>query len=185
MLDLLKQAIDEQDHNRAAVAAVVMLAAQVSMQLTCCAFLTTHTATFSLLQDPSYVPGPDMLREARTSQYFPDIAAAALEVLRDQVSTEELKRYMRKLHDHQINPEQAELVTFELVYLLAERVCFSSCCHQQQYRHSSPHNLTTPVHVSPPFPLHSCPAEIGIARCIAAINYFTQATNAGELPRSI
>lgn len=65
-----------------------------------------------------------MVREAKTSQYFPDVAAAALEVLRDQVSTEELKRYMRKLHDHQINPEQAALVTFELVYLLAERVCY-------------------------------------------------------------
>ena len=97
-----------------------------SMQLPCCACPITHTRTLSLLQDPSYVPGPDMVREAKTSQYFPDVAAAALEVLRDQVSTEELKRYMRKLHDHQVNPEQADLVTFELVYLLAERVCCSS-----------------------------------------------------------
>ena len=125
MLDLLKQAIDEQDHNRAAVAAVVMLAAQVSLSKHAADLLcipTTHTSTLSLLQDPGYVPGPDMVREAKTSQHFPDIAAAALEVLRDQTSTEELKRYMRKLHDHQINSEQAELVTFELVYLLAERV---------------------------------------------------------------
>ncbi|KAL3140399.1 hypothetical protein ABBQ38_004659 [Trebouxia sp. C0009 RCD-2024] len=99
LLDLLKQAIDEQDHNRAAVAAVVLLAAQ----------------------DPSYVPGPEMVPGAKTSQFFPDVAAAALEVLRQQVSTEELKRYLRKLHDRQINSEQAELVTFELVYLLAER----------------------------------------------------------------
>ena len=94
-----------------------------SIHLPCYACPTTHTTTSSLLQDPSYVPGPDMVREAKTSQYFPDVAAAALEVLRDQVSTEELKRYMRKLHDHQSNPEQADLVTFELVYLLAERVC--------------------------------------------------------------
>ncbi|KAL3153705.1 hypothetical protein ABBQ32_013302 [Trebouxia sp. C0010 RCD-2024] len=62
-----------------------------------------------------------MVPGAKTSHFFPDVAAAALEVLRQQVSTEELKRYLRKLHDRQINPEQAELVTFELVYLLAER----------------------------------------------------------------
>ena len=64
-----------------------------------------------------------MVPGAKTSHFFPSVAAAALEVLRQQVSTEELKRYMRKLHDRQLNPEQAELVTFELVYSLAERVC--------------------------------------------------------------
>lgn len=68
-----------------------------------------------------------MVPGAKTSHFFPDVAAAALEVLRQQVSTEELKRYLRKLHDRQINPEQAELVTFELVYLLAERVSFLHC----------------------------------------------------------
>ena len=63
-----------------------------------------------------------MVPGAKLSQYFPDVAAGALEVVRQDASVEELKRYMRKLHDRQISPEQAELVTFELVYLLAERV---------------------------------------------------------------
>lgn len=74
-------------------------------------------------QDPGYVPGPEMVPGAnRANQAFPDVAAAALEVLRQQASSEELKRYMRKLHDCQATAEQAELVTFELVHLLAEWV---------------------------------------------------------------
>lgn len=67
-----------------------------------------------------------MVSETKTTQYFPDIAAAALEVLRPQISTEELKRFIRKMHDHQINPEQAQFATFELVCTLAEQVsCLS------------------------------------------------------------
>lgn len=87
-----------------------------------CVSLRISANSLSLVQDPSYVPGPDMVSETKTTQYFPDVAAAALEVLRQQVTTEELKRFLRKMHDHQINPEQAEFATFELVYTLAERV---------------------------------------------------------------
>lgn len=76
-----------------------------------------------------------MVPGAKTSHFFPDVAAAAFEVLRQQVSTEELKRYLRKLHDRQINPEQAELVTFELVYLLAELVMLLLCRIVIEHRH--------------------------------------------------
>ena len=55
-------------------------------------------------------------------KHFPEVAAAGFEVLRQEASYEELKRYIRKQQDRQRTPADAELVTFELVYLLAERV---------------------------------------------------------------
>ena len=102
-----------------------------------------------MLQDPSYVPGPEMVPGAKTSHFFPDVAAAALEVLRQQVPTEELKRYLRKLHDRQINPAQAELVTFELVYLLAERVRMLPCHYFQSRIAQAKVTHYNPQHYSP------------------------------------
>ncbi len=55
-------------------------------------------------------------------KYFPDVAAAGFEVLRQDASHEELRRYLRKQQDRQLTAEDAEVVTFELVYLLAENV---------------------------------------------------------------
>ena len=54
-------------------------------------------------------------------QYFPEVAAAGLEVLRQQASHEQLKRYIRKQQNRQLTPEDAELLLFELEYLLAEQ----------------------------------------------------------------
>ncbi len=55
-------------------------------------------------------------------KHFPEVAAAGFEILRHEASREELKRYLRKQQDRQLTAEGAELVTFELVYLLAEQV---------------------------------------------------------------
>ena len=107
-----------------------MLAAQVSLARGIYKYMSLLQAKLCLLksscmvrmQNPSNVPGPESMPGVKTAQYFPDVATAALEVLRQGASIDELKRYMRKLHDRQHNAEQAELVTFELVYLLAERV---------------------------------------------------------------
>ena len=55
-------------------------------------------------------------------KHFPEVAAAGFEILRHTASREELKRYLRKQQDRQLTAEDAELVTFELVYLLAEQV---------------------------------------------------------------
>ena len=54
-------------------------------------------------------------------QYFPEVAAAGMEVLRQEASHEQLKRYIRKQQNRQLTPEDAELLLFELVYLLAEQ----------------------------------------------------------------
>lgn len=56
-------------------------------------------------------------------KHFPEVAAAGFEVLRQEASHDELKRYLRKQQDRQLTAEDSELVTFELVYLLAEQVC--------------------------------------------------------------
>ena len=53
--------------------------------------------------------------------FFPEVAAAGLEVLRQEASHEQLKRYIRKQQNRQLTPEDAELLLFELVYLLAEQ----------------------------------------------------------------
>lgn len=99
LLDLLRQAVHEQDHARAAVAAVTLLAAQ----------------------DPKYLPGPEKMFGPVEVKHFPEVAAAGFEVLRHEASHDELKRYLRKQQDRQPMAEGAELVTFELVYLLAEQ----------------------------------------------------------------
>ena len=75
-----------------------------------------------LLQDPQYLPGPEKMFGPVEVKHFPEVAAAGFEVLRQQASYEELKRYLRKQQDRQLTAEASELVTFELVYLLAERV---------------------------------------------------------------
>ena len=51
--------------------------------------------------------------------FFPEVAAAGLEVLRQEASHEQLKRYIRKQQNRQLTPE--ELLLFELVYLLTEQ----------------------------------------------------------------
>ncbi|DBA95870.1 hypothetical protein WJX77_002544 [Trebouxia sp. C0004] len=99
LLDLLRQAVGEQDHARAAVAAVTLLAAQ----------------------DPKYLPGPEKMFGPVEVKHFPEVAAAGFEILHQEASREELKRYLRKQQDRQLTAEGAELVTFELVYLLAEQ----------------------------------------------------------------
>ncbi|DBB18902.1 TPA: hypothetical protein ACH3X3_000484 [Trebouxia sp. C0006] len=99
LLDLLRQAVGEQDHARAAVAAVTLLAAQ----------------------DAKYLPGPEKMFGPVEVKHFPEVAAAGFEILRHEASREELKRYLRKQQDRQLTAEGAELVTFELVYLLAEQ----------------------------------------------------------------
>ena len=55
-------------------------------------------------------------------KHFPEVAAAGFEILRHEASREELKRFLRKQQERQLTAEDAELVTFELVYLLAEQV---------------------------------------------------------------
>ncbi|DBA75933.1 TPA: hypothetical protein ACH3X2_008992 [Trebouxia sp. C0005] len=99
LLDLLRQAVGEQDHARAAVAAVTLLAAQ----------------------DPKYLPGPEKMFGPVEVKHFPEVAATGFEILRHESSHEELKRYLRKQQDRQLTAEGAELETFELVYLLAEQ----------------------------------------------------------------
>lgn len=74
-------------------------------------------------QEPQYLPGPEKMFGAVEVKYFPDVAAAGLEVLRHEASHEELKRYIKKQQDRQLTEADAELITFELVYLLAEKVC--------------------------------------------------------------
>lgn len=81
----------------------------------------------SSLQDPKYLPGPEKMFGPVEVKHFPEVAAAGFEVLRYEASHEELKRYFRKQQDRQLTAEDAELVTFELVYLLAEQVQKLQC----------------------------------------------------------
>ena len=76
---------------------------------------------FALTQDSKYLPGPEKMFGPVEVKHFPHVAAAGLEVLRLESSHEELKRYIRKQRDRQLTLEDAELCTFELVYLLAEK----------------------------------------------------------------
>lgn len=82
----------------------------------------------SVAQDYKHLPGPEKTPGGLFADYFQQVGAAGYEILYHQASFDELKRYLRKLQNHQPVPEDAENVLLEMTYLLAEHVSkFVSC----------------------------------------------------------
>lgn len=74
------------------------------------------------MQDFKHLPGQDKTPGGLVADYFQKVGAAGYEALYHQASFDELKRYLRKLQNHQSGPEDAEIVLLETTYLLAEHV---------------------------------------------------------------
>lgn len=131
LLELLQDAEDRHDHHRTAMVAAALLAAQVHSVVLHILLdsITNPCLTSSAPQDYKHVPGPDKTPNGLWVDYFQQVGAAGYEVLYHQASFDELKRYLRKLQNHQPVPEDAEIVLLELTYLLAENVSRKSACH--------------------------------------------------------
>ena len=127
----LQDAEQQHDTNRVAMVSAALLAAQVQCYLLTIFDQVVCYSKHGLAQDYKHLPGPEKTPGGLFADYFQQVGAAGYEVLYHQASFDELKRYLRKLQNHQPVPEDAEIVLLEMTYLLAEHVskCCSGACH--------------------------------------------------------